>query len=158
MPTSSGNAPRAYCTHSRARALRGREAQLVARAAAYVPQVTSDDVRLVPAVAPWSTALLRVARATAVTVGRTVVVRPEALSDSVACVALLVHELTHVAQYQRLGRAGLLWHYAWQYVGMRCRGATHHAAYRGISFEREAETAAAAALTVEAAESGASGR
>jgi len=52
---------------------------------------------------------------------------------------LLAHELAHVRQYRRLGSAAFLGRYLGEYLGRRSRGARHAAAYRAISFEREAE-------------------
>jgi len=52
--------------------------------------------------------------------------------------ALLRHELVHVAQMARLGVPRFLWLYVGEYVRNRLRGMDHDAAYRAISFEREA--------------------
>ena len=54
---------------------------------------------------------------------------------------LLAHELTHVRQYGRYGMAAFLGRYVGEYLAGRLAGASHREAYRGISFEREAEGA-----------------
>lgn len=64
-----------------------------------------------------------------------------------ACVAdaasdafrLLAHELSHVAQYRRLGAAAFLGRYVGEYLRGRFAGLDHRTAYLAISFEREAE-------------------
>lgn len=57
---------------------------------------------------------------------------------------LLAHELTHVAQYRRLGAAPFLGRYVGEYLRGRLEGLDHRAAYLSISFEREAEERARA--------------
>lgn len=52
--------------------------------------------------------------------------------------ALLRHELVHVRQMERLGVALFLVRYVGEYVANRIRRMDHDAAYRAISFEREA--------------------
>ncbi|MDQ5872247.1 MAG: DUF4157 domain-containing protein [Acidobacteriota bacterium] len=52
---------------------------------------------------------------------------------------LLAHELTHVAQYRRLGAAPFLGRYVGEYLRGRFAGLDHRTAYLSISFEREAE-------------------
>lgn len=52
---------------------------------------------------------------------------------------LLAHELTHVAQYRRLGAAPFLGRYVGEYLRGRFAGLGHRNAYLSISFEREAE-------------------
>ena len=51
---------------------------------------------------------------------------------------LLRHELVHVRQMERLGVLMFLLRYVAQYVRNRVRGLGHDAAYRAISFEKEA--------------------
>jgi uncharacterized protein DUF4157 len=58
-----------------------------------------------------------------------------------AAAELLAHELTHVRQYGRYGMAAFLGRYVGEYLANRLGGASHRDAYRGISFEREAEDA-----------------
>lgn len=94
-------------------------------------------------------ALLAPHRAHALTLGRLVVARPDALAvDTPAGLALLVHELTHVSQYQALGVAGFLGRYLGEYLRGRLRGRRHADAYRGISLERAAFSAVKTAATV----------
>ena len=52
--------------------------------------------------------------------------------------ALLAHEVAHVLQYRRHGFFGMLGRYLADYLRGRRHGGGHHAAYRGIGFEREA--------------------
>ena len=54
--------------------------------------------------------------------------------------ALLRHELVHVRQMERLGVVVFVARYLEEYVANRFRGMGHDAAYRAISFEREAFT------------------
>ena len=51
---------------------------------------------------------------------------------------LLRHEMVHVAQMERLGVFVFLLRYLGEYARNRVRGLGHDAAYRAISFEREA--------------------
>ena len=57
-----------------------------------------------------------------------------------AAIEILAHELTHVRQYRRYGMAAFLGRYVGEYLAARFAGASHVEAYRGISFEREAES------------------
>ncbi len=52
--------------------------------------------------------------------------------------ALLAHELVHVRQYRDIGAWRFRWAYLREYLAGRVRGLRHDAAYRNISFEREA--------------------
>ena len=58
---------------------------------------------------------------------------------------LLRHELVHVRQMERHGVVVFLARYLGEYLANRCRRMGHDAAYRAISFEREAFAAEAAA-------------
>ncbi len=98
-------------------------------------------------------ALARLCGAQAVTLGSRVVFAREAWRDLQAGrdrgLALVFHELAHVAQIRRLGRFGLarfLGRYLGEYLAGRVRGLNHGAAYRAISFEREAHALEARAL------------
>jgi len=51
---------------------------------------------------------------------------------------LLRHEMVHVRQMEEIGVCVFLLRYVAQYVRNRFRGMSHDAAYRAISFEREA--------------------
>lgn len=81
-------------------------------------------------------------RASAVTLGRRIYCSPEGwrrlASDGAAAHALAAHEATHVLQYRRDGLLPMLWRYAREYLAGRLRGLGHDAAYRAISYEREA--------------------
>lgn len=53
-------------------------------------------------------------------------------------IGLAAHEVAHVLQYRRHGLLGMLARYLWDYLRGRRAWIGHHAAYRGIGFEREA--------------------
>ncbi len=59
--------------------------------------------------------------------------------------ALLRHELVHVRQMEQYGVTRFLLRYLGEYAANRLRRMGHDAAYRAISFEREAFDAEAAA-------------
>lgn len=83
---------------------------------------------------PWWLLLPR--DVAAITVGRRIWIAramPEREMD-----ALLRHELVHVQQMERLGIAPFLLRYLGQYLRNRLKRMNHDAAYRAISFEREA--------------------
>ena len=73
--------------------------------------------------------------AAATTLGRFVLVRPEAVGSA----RLLRHELVHVRQWRRLGVLGFLSRYLGAYARWRLRRYPHWAAYRRIPLEIEAE-------------------
>ena len=56
---------------------------------------------------------------------------------------LVVHELTHLEQFRRLGPVRHLTHYAADYLKARIAGSKHWDAYRGIRLEVEAREVAA---------------
>jgi hypothetical protein len=89
--------------------------------------------------------LTSVAGANAIVFGRRIFIAASAeraiTADAPAAVELLAHELTHVRQYGRYGMAAFLGRYVGEYLANRLAGASHREAYRGISFEREAERA-----------------
>jgi hypothetical protein len=86
------------------------------------------------------------ARADAIVFGRRVFLTAAAedVIATGASIELLAHELTHVRQYRRYGMAAFLGRYVGEYLAARFAGASHAEAYRGISFEREAENASQA--------------
>lgn len=73
--------------------------------------------------------------AAATTLGRWVLIRPEALGSA----RLIRHELVHVRQWRRLGVGGFLRRYLTAYLRWRLRRYPHWAAYRRIPLEIEAE-------------------
>ena len=83
--------------------------------------------------------------ADAFVLGRRVFLSPRASDalerSSADALALLAHELTHVAQYRRLGFLPFLARYLREYLRLRWAGRDHARAYREISFEREAAEA-----------------
>lgn len=92
--------------------------------------------------------LTSVAHANAIVFGRRVFLGASAESaiaaGASAAADLLAHELTHVRQYRRYGMAAFLGRYVGEYLAGRLAGASHREAYRGISFEKEAESASRA--------------
>lgn len=78
-------------------------------------------------------------QADAMTIGRTIYVRPgHEASD-----ALLAHELVHVRQWQQYGPIGFLRRYLGAYLANLVRLRNHMAAYRAIPLEAEAREQAA---------------
>jgi hypothetical protein len=96
-------------------------------------------------VGPLARVLTSVAGANAIVFGRRIFLARSAgdviVTDARATAELLAHELTHVRQYRRLGMAAFLGRYVGEYLASRLAGASHADAYRGISFEQEAEGA-----------------
>lgn len=56
---------------------------------------------------------------------------------------LIVHELTHIDQWRRLGPMGWARSYLGDYLRGRRAGLTHHEAYHAIGLEKEARDVAA---------------
>ncbi len=73
--------------------------------------------------------------ASAITLGRYVLIRPEAQRSA----RLRRHELVHVRQWRELGVVGFLVRYLGAYLRWRLRWYPHWAAYRRIPLEIEAE-------------------
>jgi hypothetical protein len=70
---------------------------------------------------------------------------PEALRRGLAGLGpLIVHELTHIEQWRRLGPFGWARSYLGDYLRGRRRGLGHHDAYRAVALEVEARETAAA--------------
>ena len=78
-------------------------------------------------------------QADAMTVGRTIYVRPGHEQSQ----SLIAHELVHVRQWQEHGRFGFLRRYLWAYARNLVALRDHMAAYRAIPFEAEARAEAA---------------
>ena len=74
------------------------------------------------------------------TVGRLILVLRD--DDRSGQRVLLAHELVHVEQYAKLGRARFLWRYVREYAANLLRLRNHRQAYLAISFEVEARAAA----------------
>ncbi len=91
------------------------------------------------ALARW---LCRRLGAAAVTFGRRVLCSAAAWErlqrGDPRALALAAHECVHVLQYRRDGFFTLLRRYLGEYLAGRRRGLSHDAAYRAISYEREA--------------------
>ena len=75
------------------------------------------------------------------TVGRLILVLDD--DDRSGQRVLLAHELVHVEQYDRLGKARFLWRYAREYARNLRRLRSHRQAYEAISFEANAREATA---------------
>lgn len=73
--------------------------------------------------------------AAATTLGRVVLVRPDAAGSQ----RLMDHELVHVRQWRDLGVVGFLARYLGAYLRWRVRRYPHWAAYRRIPLEIEAD-------------------
>jgi len=73
-------------------------------------------------------------QASAITLGKTVVVRRECAGDE----PLMAHEREHVRQFAELGRTRFVWKYVGSYLRLRAGGHGHMAAYRRIPLEIEA--------------------
>lgn len=82
---------------------------------------------------PWWMRPFLMRGVVAITLGRRVWIRNDAYSE-----ALLRHELTHVRQMRELGLIRFGWRYLHEYLRNRTHGMSTDAAYRNISFEREA--------------------
>ena len=74
----------------------------------------------------------------AITLGSVVSVRRRYAGDA----RLLRHEAEHVRQWRELGAVDFIRQYLGAYIGWRRQGFGHHAAYRLIPLEVEAEAAA----------------
>lgn len=81
---------------------------------------------------------------TAVALPWGVYVHPDRLRAPLADLGpLMVHELTHIEQWRRMGAVGWLRSYLGDYLRERRHGQPHHAAYRAIGLEVEARGTAA---------------
>ncbi len=85
------------------------------------------------------------ARAAAITLGRTVFIRPDAYETVIAGThpELVAHELVHVRQWIDDGPVMFLTRYACDYLRLRILGCDHDTAYRGIGYEWSAYSEAA---------------
>jgi hypothetical protein len=99
---------------------------------------------------PFARWLCRRFGAGAVTFGRRVLCSAAAwqrlaTNGDPGALALAAHEAVHVLQYRRDGFVPMLARYVWEYLRGRLAGLSHAAAYRAISYEREAFAVEAAA-------------
>lgn len=82
-------------------------------------------------------------RADGIALGRRVFVRASLVgTDGALPIALVAHEVAHVAQYLRDGAVGFLARYAAAYAAGRARGLDDHRAYLAIAYEVEARAVA----------------
>lgn len=80
---------------------------------------------------------------TAVAMPWGIYVHPDRMSAPLEALGpLMVHELTHIQQWRRLGPLRWARVYFGDYLRGRRRGLSHHDAYRGISLEVEARDVA----------------
>jgi hypothetical protein len=93
-------------------------------------------VTILPSPLPRFARLLLPRNVAAITLGRRIWVARELPPAEMA--VLMRHEMVHVRQMEQLGVPRFLWRYVKEYVRNRLRGMDHDAAYRAISFEREA--------------------
>jgi hypothetical protein len=93
-------------------------------------------VTIVPSPLPRLARLLLPRNVVAITLGHRIWIARELPPAEME--VLLRHEMMHVRQMEQLGVPRFLWHYVGEYVRNRLRGMDHDAAYRAISFEREA--------------------
>ncbi|HET7705671.1 MAG TPA: hypothetical protein VFM36_06280 [Thermoanaerobaculia bacterium] len=85
---------------------------------------------------PWWLRLFVMRDVIGITLGRRIYIAPHI--DGKKLERLLRHELAHVAQVARHGLFTFYWRYLTEYVAHRRAGLSSSAAYRNISFEKEA--------------------
>ena len=85
---------------------------------------------------PWWLRLFLLRGVAGITLGRRIYVAPHIAGFELE--RLVRHELAHVRQIATLGLVRFYWRYAVEYVRNRRSGMSSAAAYRNISFEKEA--------------------
>ncbi|MFQ5555142.1 MAG: hypothetical protein ACE5GC_07230 [Acidimicrobiia bacterium] len=90
----------------------------------------------------WGQRIAAVCMAWGVYVRPDVMDRHRAGTDPVRTAHLMVHELTHLEQWRRLGGVRHTMRYAGDYLRSRFAGKAHRAAYRAVRLEVEARHAA----------------
>lgn len=85
---------------------------------------------------PWWLRLFLMRGVAGITLGRRIYVSPHVAGRQLE--RLLRHELAHVQQMARYGLLRFYWRYLAEYVSHRRAGLSSLAAYRNISFEKEA--------------------
>src|SRR5687767_1756205 len=85
---------------------------------------------------PWWLRFFVMSGVIGITLGRRIYVAPQV--TGVKLERLLRHELAHVGQVAKHGLFGFYWRYLAEYVSHRRSGLSSLAAYRNISFEKEA--------------------
>ncbi len=91
----------------------------------------------------WARGIVAVAMPWGIYVTDTVDERLRSGAEPERSGSLIVHELTHLEQYARLGAVRHLTQYLGDYLHSRLRGSSHWEAYRAIRLEREAREVAA---------------
>ena len=88
---------------------------------------------------PWWLRPFLIKDVAGITLGRRIYVAPHIAGAQLE--RLIRHELAHVRQIARHGLIGFYCRYAAEYIRHRRNGLSRTAAYRNISFEREAHAA-----------------
>ena len=88
---------------------------------------------------PWWLRLFVMKGIAGITLGRRIYVSPAVSGGQLE--RLLRHELAHVTQIARYGLIRFYWTYISEYISYRRAGLSSIAAYRNISFEKEAFSA-----------------
>lgn len=78
----------------------------------------------------------------AMSLPRTIYVRPDLVTDPTSLARLVLHELVHVEQWSRYGIIGFVTRYLGGYLAGRVHGLGHSQAYREIPLEEEARRTA----------------
>jgi hypothetical protein len=111
------------------------------RLAATIPRVVPSRVPVYEAPRPMRLLWPRGIRAMALPWG--IYLDPEIVELPLADLgSLIVHELTHIEQWRRLGPIGWARSYLGDYLRGRRHGKAHYDAYRAVGLEREARRVA----------------
>ena len=95
--------------------------------------------------APWLMRLLWPKGISAMALPWGIYLAPHVLEQPMAALGrLIVHELTHINQWRRLGPVGWARSYLGDYLKGRRKGMGHHDAYRAVALEAEAREVAGA--------------
>ena len=85
---------------------------------------------------PWWLRLFLLRGVAGITLGRRIFIAPHVAGSQLE--RLVRHELAHVRQIARVGLIRFYWRYAVEYLRNRRMGMSSVAAYRNITFEKEA--------------------
>ncbi len=107
--------------------------------APFFPTLNLDHIRFYQGGLRLGHLILLLNRATAITFGEKIFFARGMLDDStITGITLIVHELTHVRQYQEIGFLKFLYRYLRDYLQSRIKGKDHNSAYYNVGFEQEA--------------------